>query len=322
MKIRIWGATGNVPAPITTEELQARLTEVLQGAVGKNLTDDAALDRYLQSLPFAKTGTYQGDGICVEVLTAAGYRLILDAGSGIRELGLAIFNDAKNRPEAKKFHLFISHVRLDRMMGFPFFGPAYTKGFELTLAGINPELHAALSGQMEQPFFPVPFSILGSTIQFETLTDSRAQEIGGAKVESRTLLGVRGPGVLKIQDGGKTLVYAPELPCHNLNSDEADRLVSFMQGADLLIADGQTSFQGGGEFPVMALERGERVALLSVFLAAKAAVKELLLIRHHPDLPDRQLDKLLKDNTALAAQQPVPLKKMGLAYDGLERDLA
>ena len=68
-----------------------------------------------------------GNTACVEV--RAGKRLIiLDAGTGIRELGLKLEEE-----DATRIDILVSHGHMDHLMGFPFFNPAYHAGTQINM---------------------------------------------------------------------------------------------------------------------------------------------------------------------------------------------
>ena len=86
MKVKIWGARGSIPSPITPQAIRDKMMVVLQGAVGVDLTDPQAVRDYLDGFHSVITGTAGGNTSCVEV-EADGKTFIVDAGSGIRPLG-------------------------------------------------------------------------------------------------------------------------------------------------------------------------------------------------------------------------------------------
>jgi CheY-like chemotaxis protein len=117
------------------------------------------------SIPSPGQGTvfFGGNTTCVELRTA-GRVIILDAGSGIRPLGLALIDESNGQP--LDVSLLVTHTHWDHIQGFPFFIPAYDArnrihiyGFEGALNG----LRTALAGQMESPYFPVALDEMPAT---------------------------------------------------------------------------------------------------------------------------------------------------------------
>src|SRR6266498_3310761 len=97
MHIRFWGTRGSIPTP------------------GPN------------------TVRYGGNTACVEVRDSTGALLVLDAGTGLRELGIALMNGGGRRPF--DVDLLISHLHWDHIQGIPFFRPAYDPHTTLRLYG-------------------------------------------------------------------------------------------------------------------------------------------------------------------------------------------
>ena len=110
--------------------------------------------------------------------------MLLDAGSGIRELGMNLNREFEGVPLS--ISLLISHTHWDHIQGLPFFDPAYNLKNRLRIIGCEGAregLLAALSGQMDSPYFPIPWRQLPSHIEIEELRESSFQ-IGSVNVET------------------------------------------------------------------------------------------------------------------------------------------
>ena len=114
---------------------------------------------------------FGGNTSCLEV-RAGEQRLVLDSGTGIRELGHALERDG-----AREFFLLLTHTHWDHISGFPFFGPASREGCTVHVhAGHLADLggvRSVFEGQMTQPLFPVPLDAMRAQLSFE---DFRAGE--------------------------------------------------------------------------------------------------------------------------------------------------
>ena len=83
--------------------------------------------------PGPKTVRYGGNTPCVEVRTADGWLIILDAGTGMRELGRSLLSRANGAPI--KGDIFLTHAHWDHIQGIPFFGPIFQRGNHFTIWG-------------------------------------------------------------------------------------------------------------------------------------------------------------------------------------------
>src|SRR5215831_15726730 len=138
------------------------------------------------SIPVPGPGTvrYGGNTSCVEI-RADGELIVLDAGSGIRELGLAL--EAEFGSRSINLSLLISHMHWDHIQGFPFFVPAYNDKNKLDILGYDGAgsgLRDILTGQMATPFFPIALYDLPGKINIRKL-DSMDFKIGPVRVRSR-----------------------------------------------------------------------------------------------------------------------------------------
>src|SRR5712691_6822662 len=85
--------------------------------------------------PGPTTVRYGGNTVSVEVITADGTLIILDAGTGIRPLGDRLVA-AGALPDP--IHLFVTHGHWDHIMGAPFFAPLYRKDCRVVVHAMSP----------------------------------------------------------------------------------------------------------------------------------------------------------------------------------------
>ena len=112
--------------------------------------------------PGEGTVRYGGNTSCVELRAGDGTVIVLDCGTGARDLGLHL---VRTMPSPLRLHLFIGHTHWDHIQGFPFFVPAFLPGAELNVyapLGFQQSLEEAMAGQMEYSYFPVKLRDLRS----------------------------------------------------------------------------------------------------------------------------------------------------------------
>jgi phosphoribosyl 1,2-cyclic phosphodiesterase len=228
-----------------------------------------------------------GNTTCVEVRGPAGQVLILDMGTGARDLGVALTAEAGGAP--LDLHVLFSHFHWDHLQGLPFFAPIYAAENRLRLRAVasDHEIRHAMDGQMQAPFFPVPFRELAATVDIAPLRHGEPFHLGAMRVEPFPLHHPQGSTGYRIEVDGAVFVFATDFE-HGDAALEA-RLVEAARGADVLYSDAQYT---PGEY---ALRQGwghttwEHAARL----AAEADVGRLLLGHHDPAHDDAALERVL-----------------------------
>jgi phosphoribosyl 1,2-cyclic phosphodiesterase len=222
---------------------------------------------------------------------AGGRRLIFDAGSGIRPLGMDLVERGPNA-----IHIFLTHFHWDHIQGFPFFAPLYDR--EDTIKVIGPkqkdiDVQNLFAGQMGPIYFPVPFSFVAAAMEFEHLNHG-SYELGDFTLE---VMRVRHPSFVngyRIRVGGVVICFIPD---NELDGDMygaiepgfETRIVDFVGDADLLIHDAMYTVE---EYP-HRIGWGHSTFEQALRLAKEGGVKRLLFSHHDPTRTDYELDALV-----------------------------
>ena len=241
--------------------------------------------------PGPATVRYGGNTSCVLVRLASGEVLILDCGTGARNLGLAL----RSGPFAAgtgRGTILLSHAHWDHIQGFPFFAPFYVPGNHFTIYGwsrTGAKLEDVLEGQMAAQYFPVQsFRNMGATLEMRPLEQEQTFTVGSARIRAcenphgeTTVLAFR------IEEGGRSLVYASDAG-YGPSGPSAQALALYA-GADLLIHDSTYT-------PEDRTKRHHR-GLASVHDAADAALqaraRRLALFHYDQDYGDHEIDELV-----------------------------
>jgi phosphoribosyl 1,2-cyclic phosphodiesterase len=260
--------------------------------------------------PGPRTIKYGGNTPCVEVRCGE-HLIILDAGSGIRELGIALQEEYPLTA-----HILFSHLHWDHIQGFPFFRPAFVPDNLFHLYAkrqLNTTLQNLLAGQMMYPHFPKTLEDMAARMSFHELDHGETIEIGQARIGCAPANHPDGCIMFRIEYRGRALVYATDTE-HFECVDPVIKNLS--QDADCLIYDTMFTdeeYRGmNGNLPKAGW--GHSTWQQAVLLAKEANVKRLLLFHHDPAHDDEFIERYEK-----LARDRFPATYA--AYEGLSFDL-
>ena len=218
---------------------------------------------------------YGGNTACVHVCLDDGTDIILDAGTGIKNLGQKLIKQNND------IHLLLTHNHWDHIQGFPFFAPIYQPQCKIfiTPGQITVDADHAILEQMSGSYFPVDYKKLPSDIQIIPQPKEVPQwKIGEAKI-SRLAMNHPGSGSsFCIEADGKKVAYITDnelYPPYNKNTDFLD-WVEFSRDSDLIIHDAQYM---SADMPAKS-GWGHSAAEEAVKLAIDSRTKRMALYSH------------------------------------------
>ena len=233
-----------------------------------------------------KSWRYGGNTACVEVRTPAGERIIIDGGTGVRELGRSIRLEEPDR--ALHATLLISHYHWDHIQGLPFSPILYDPRNHLSLYGLRPDspggMAEVLEGQMSGPYFPVDLKVLAAARRFTELDAGATLQVGDAVVKTAALYHPQGCLGFRIETSAGVVVYASDNEPGDASGDRSIRELA--RDADIFICDAQFA----PEFLEKRRGWGHGSWAEAVRVARDAGVKSLVLFHHDPDSDDAVLD--------------------------------
>jgi len=240
--------------------------------------------------PGPTTVKYGGNTTCIHVRMNNGRNVILDAGTGIRKLGIEMVK------HDDPLLLLLSHGHWDHIQGYPFFEPIYQKDRDIVICQGTEESTISLRGLLEQmdgSNFPVHAGDLPSTIT----TVHEVEDYLG-KEDFRTVRqNLNHPGgghAYRVEEDGVSFAFVTdnELDPPDQPSTTYDEWVEFCQGVDVLIHDAQYIERD------MPLKHGWGHSLISQVrdLAIDANVKNLVMFHHDPERTDSELDEIAIEN--------------------------
>ncbi|MDP3539697.1 MAG: MBL fold metallo-hydrolase [Azonexus sp.] len=318
-RVVFWGTRGSLPVALTSRDIREKITAALSAANGKSFKTQGTLDAFVDTLPFAVTGTFGGNSSCVEIVRDAPDHFICDMGSGARPLGQAKIA-RYGVPNPQTYHLFISHLHWDHLMGFPYFAPMYIPGNRIIIHGCHQQLEEAVRMQMRSPNFPVDYSQAGARIEFDLMTPGKAHFISGVNVTPKLQLHVGDSYGYRFESIDRTVVYSTDSE-HRLEDLESQKaFVNFFAKADLVIFDAMYSL---AEAVSVKADWGHSSNVVGVELCQLAQARRLALFHHEPVHDDKQLSRLLAESRRLeliTRGENAPLEVIS-AYDGLTIEL-
>ncbi|MBT3406467.1 MBL fold metallo-hydrolase [Candidatus Woesearchaeota archaeon] len=281
---------------------------------------------------------YGGNTTCLYVKTPKGRHHILDAGSGIRELGLYLGeHESFKMPgdgsdvEGKEANLFISHTHWDHIQGFPFFKPAYAKGNQINVYGQaqitgdlvkavtsqteHPEVLANIAGclevngagirevlarQQESRTFPAPLQIMGGLGKFtDFIPGGRIYNDDEMIVGSHLMNHPGGCVSYKFKKtDGGMFVFATDFEPDFTDHDE--KVIAFWTGANVVYADGQ--YEDDSKVIPFMKTWGHSTYQRNIIMAAEAGI-DLLILGHHDPLADDSYLMAMEDRAKAYARR-------------------
>jgi phosphoribosyl 1,2-cyclic phosphodiesterase len=248
--------------------------------------------------PGRETVGYGGNTTSVELRTADDRLVVLDAGTGIRRLGISLAGD-----HPREIDLLLTHMHLDHVEGLGFFSTLIYPECTITIWGPRPDgvpLADHLRAYLSPPLFPVPFEQFPGTIRFEEIWED-TWEIAGLRVTSGP---VQHPGATvgyRISENGSTFAFIPD---DEPGIDPAPAL-ALADGVDLLVHDAQYT---AAEYATRVGWGHTSLPDFVEFVRA-ASPKRTVMFHHDPSHDDRALEAMELEARDLAGHASIELAR-------------
>ena len=292
-----------------------------------------AVQKQVARLPFHLRSTYGGNTTCVEVMTPDGL-IILDCGSGLRELGIELDRrwNAPGYKGPRSANVLITHPHMDHTFGFPYASPYFDPRNHFSLwatRSVLSSLSAVLnpSAPLSHTYFPPSYDLMKALRDFHELQPGDEFSVGSTKVRTYALNHPGGCLAFRLENAGHVLVFATD---HEQAVVPDPGLGAFAQGADLLYTEGQylqTEYDGKtavpGDAPLKRHNWGHSPMEACVATALAAGVRRLHVGHREPRRGDDQIAECERYMQRLAAEglarlgRPADDSAVAIPYEGM-----
>jgi len=265
--------------------------------------------------PGPETVEFGGNTSCVEVTLDDGTVVVLDAGTGIRELGFDLVKRG-----ARKLHLLLTHLHLDHLEGLRFFAPLFDERVTLDIWG-PPSPVLSLEGRVRRafspPLFPIDLRDLPAQVTFRDVP-WEPWTLDGATL-SADLVIHPGPTVgFRVETAKSSFAYLPdhEPALAGIVDKSTDWIsgASIAERADLLVHDAQYSEE---EYE-QKIGWGHTSVEDAVVFARTVGARRLVLFHHEPLHSDESLARIEAHARSLAGRNE---EQPTLAREGMVVEL-
>jgi phosphoribosyl 1,2-cyclic phosphodiesterase len=314
MKINLWGVRGSIPTPVSSGAIRGKIKKALSMAKPGDLSSEESVDSFIDGLPFAVRGTYGGNTTCIELRSSSGDLVIIDCGSGMKNLGMSLMKEEFSQGKGTG-SIFMTHTHWDHVQGIPFFVPFYIKGNRFNFYSPIKDLRARLEYQQVPTHFPVDLDYMQARKECFVFGDNEELYLNDIKVIAKCMPHPGSAYGLRFEENGKSFVYSSDCEFNINVLDEIDDYLKLFTNADVVVFDTQYTFQESFE----KFDYGHSSASIAIDIASKFKVKRLILFHHEPEYSDEKLDNMLSNaRTYLYMNKK---KQQGLqvdiAYEGM-----
>lgn len=318
MYIKCWGTRGSLPVPTSHGRFLTLLEDLVVQCRQQGMT---RLDEFLDA---AKVGrlrqpiVYGGNTTCTEVGLGSDH-VYVDMGSGFREAGTAAMQQG-----TKEFHIFVTHMHWDHIMGMPYFTPIHVSGHKLHVHHVHRNAPDFIKINFNGVNFPLSWGQFNGAVEFHQLKLYEPTVVGSMTITPFVLDHPGGSFGYRFDGGGKSVAIGVDGEYKRFTAEELGRDLAFYQNLDLLLFDAQY------EMSELAsrFDWGHCSPNIGVDLALREGIKHLVLTHHDPWATEDKLRRMFAntvkylhsqlDNHRAVWEKMQPTgPKLQMAFDGL-----
>ncbi|MCB0391666.1 MAG: MBL fold metallo-hydrolase [Bdellovibrionales bacterium] len=279
LNVKLWGVRGSLPTPLKPQVIEERIRQTLSSfkESGKDI------ETFVKGLSHQNYGGFGGNTACIDV-KSDNHHLIIDAGSGIRQLGAELLAGPCGKGQGT-IDLLFTHFHWDHLVGLPFFIPIFIPGNTINVYSVQPDVETVFRHVFQKPYFPVPYDRLGAKINYHALKPRESKMFGDIQVTPYQLDHPDPCWGYKIENSGKTFSYCVDTECTRASRIDLGPDLPLYQDVDLMIFDAQYTFSEAME----KIDWGHASAPVGLDIAMREGIKKVIFIHHDPAASDEKI---------------------------------
>lgn len=318
MQIKFWGTRGSLPVGVNHARFLSLLEECASQAQKAGIERIKDFTQFLKDGKFGFPLVFGGNTTCTEVSSGQS-AVYIDMGSGLREAGTHAMQQG-----IKEFHILMTHMHWDHVMGMPFFIPVHVPGHKIHIHHVHKNAPEYIKINFNGVNFPLTWDQLRGQVEFHQLKLYQKFSLGDLSIVPFVLDHPGGSFGYRIEAMGKSFVVGVDSEYKRLTREELGKDLPFYQNLDVLLFDAQY------EMSELAtrFDWGHCSPNIGVDLALREKIKTLVFTHHDPWSSEDKLRRMFANaNNYLKSQFEnfkkdwAPVQQDGpelkMAYDGL-----